>query len=987
MEGMGLIVVRNMVLQINTIGIGYAIGFDVGTGEAVCGFIRIGDQAHFGFDINRKCGCANVIALPSLYRIGVLMVVTGNIFPYTDGQACQNCRTLFGYIAGACKGQGCNIFGLVVGSCKLPIHFKAAENFCIVQFPVVHAVEVENDFNLLYVFNFVSNDVDPVDGVVEHVLLLGVMRTDINCLCHVAALDIDLTASFGIVARLVTDAHTDGMNTVGKLDIINADHTVCKLAVNFDTVDISNSSRSIQTGSIVLCHIIFDLGGKGCDRGLNGLTLQSSSIGHTGNCIGHAGEYGQFSVGNRIRIVDGDIVDVECKVACKVGQIFLPCIDIDRIETDKLVGLVLKCRTIEGLANVLCVVFDVVGTARQRHMDITPAGIAQIVICIFGRFIQNTTVHLAVCTMGEDLNKHTQLNSIFGYIQPEAQTRGILQLDGIAQPLQTVAGPELGTVDSFVHLIVEGQRLAAVANHTGLGCDNGQCAMDVLTIDLVSQPPIAQIGFGSITFEVHEDFRALAQLQRNGMTNRAVGCQLNGDGCFANNLACCKLVAADGTDGVIRQRELNIIILQNNSIDTVFCNELQFNGLAQRYQQAAALEGQRIGLNNMNDCRADNLAINNHRDLCITFCTIGGESAFLGDRTQGCGVFIICRDICSCTGRADAYGFYIDNRTGSDIAVFSCQCCSFKDIGGRCCGVNNDTVGNSTLGTVRRNAGDFDLIRTCGTGNIGCRTAAVQAQDLCASGLLEDLNGFCIIGTCGTASTVTINSHQNDLVVCSNTNKGTGITAVVQIVGAGCCGIKGDLCAVLHDQLETADGFLCCAVGFNSSIPLSPCGTAKSCAVCKNCKPGVFIRIGLGSECTVIALHDMYAGGRTRTGIVTVTVDAGYNRIVGDIVVCIRRIGMQCFQRCCLVGHLCHTSNITLCILIGGVNAYILIAKICNGIIVVNKSSIRCIHRVLVLSNSRSQCRFLTRSQNHSSESVTSFLGCIGCERHCYKST
>ena len=332
-----------VIAKIYAVGIRNTKSMDIFAGEAMAAAIKVGDHTHFGINVNRESRCANIVTLPCFYCIGMNVVVTGNVIPYTDGKTCHGFRTLSGEITITRQSYGHDVFRFIICRCKFPLAIKTAENGHLIQFPIVHAVKIKLHLNRLNALNGIDLNVDPIDGAVKHINEILILRLNTDRSIVIFGFYRDLTLCFGIVAHLVRNTDTDRMDAVGKSCTGNGNQTVRIFAINLETVNIRYGRRCIKTGSVVgIRHIFCNIDCKINDIFVDSLTIESSCITHSLYCIGHITENGILTIVNRIGIVNGNVVDVECEITCVIGLILFPGFNVYCVKFKEAVRLPLK---------------------------------------------------------------------------------------------------------------------------------------------------------------------------------------------------------------------------------------------------------------------------------------------------------------------------------------------------------------------------------------------------------------------------------------------------------------------------------------------------------------------------------------------------------------------------------------------------------------------------------------------------------------------
>ena len=179
--------------------------------------IKVGNNALLGINVDRKRWCANIFTFPCFNRIRVSMVVTGNIIPYTDRKACNYySSSLREIVTIASKLNSEYVFSLIVCRYKVVFTVKPMKSLNIIKFPVIHTVKVKSHLNRLNSFDCINLYINPVYSIVQDIVKRTVLWLNANGIFAFSSINGNLTLDFGIVTHLITDTHTDSMNTIGQ---------------------------------------------------------------------------------------------------------------------------------------------------------------------------------------------------------------------------------------------------------------------------------------------------------------------------------------------------------------------------------------------------------------------------------------------------------------------------------------------------------------------------------------------------------------------------------------------------------------------------------------------------------------------------------------------------------------------------------------------------------------------------------------------------
>ena len=475
---------------------------------------------------------------------------------------------------------------------------------------------------------------------------------------------------------------------------------------------------------------------------------------------------------------------------------------------------------------------------------------------------------------------------------------------------------------------------------------------------------IKALPVGNITvFKVPEDFGGLAVRDGNAHLGQLTAVVVNSSQSHIGKAAvirCSQRKAIHGTGIFLREGECKVRSLDNDreSTATLFVvvagGHLHISSLAIGHNHAGLVKAHCCGIHNVDFHFANHSIFVNHLQFYRTGLTGRSETA-ISDGAESFIVnrpFHICRNLNRITGRADTGCGNLDLGIRGVVRCLSFQSSSLESIRGRNSRINDQAVGDSTLGAIRRSTDNLNFAFTFGPGQISGRTAAIQTQQILHSQFLCHLDGMVIVKTLRAAGIIAVTVDQDQVAIIRHTNKRTRIIEAGTPVGgtALCCSRAGLIYhAVLHQQLETADRFLNCAMFFHRCIPVGIIAATGNRAICKLGKPGGIA--GFGNTKTGNTIHHVGTGRYAGGGIVTITVDTGHNSIVCNIVISISRIAVQISHVSNLLGHLGDTGGRTLGTAIGGVQTNLRIAQIRNGHKVFDITSVRSVGLIDGLGN------------------------------------
>ena len=259
--------------------------------------------------------------------------------------------------------------------------------------------------------------------------------------------------------------------------------------------------------------------------------------------------------------------------------------------------------------------------------------------------------------------------------------------------------------------------------------------------------------------------------------------------------------------------------------------------------------------------------------LCCKYIARQRAEAFIGHLQR--------RAIGECNrtaGRSDAGCF--DGQLGSDshIVIVRRNDCMVEYIGGLCGRNDNKRGADRAFITIRRTVHNRDRFRAFALGSKGRGPAAVQIHCGNTTGILHDLCDLDGTAARGERLLPSVEHHQHDLTVISNTNAGTGSTPCVII--AGC--IHDDL-AVPDEPHGTTNSLL------NLALVCIPLGTStdNGRSVLENAE-----EVFAGDTVILNALHNQGTGRRAVAHVVEVGIDTDDSAVVGNIMFRVVRVGM-----------------------------------------------------------------------------------------------
>ena len=693
--------------------------------------------------------------------------------PNADGQLCQNVG-IDNFRTGAGKGND-----RIVVAVYIVLSSEAISDFHAFQFPIINIIQVNGSGNGINACQVISNQVHPVQRTGgQQTGSSGNLQTDSTLL----SLDNDLTSDVAGVALQVADLHDDGVNAIVQVQLRHGNHAAGgngNILVQQHAVNINLHRIEIQTGSIQLGGVLISLCLQGDGVGVKGLTVQLSSlIELTGT---QAGEVGILTVDGCIRIVNGDIVNVE-------GDLLI-------VVVVALAG---------GVVAVDLQIFEGRVGIQNLPAEIEPAAVANAgVVAHHIRDLGISRSGSSILLQEAGTNLHGIGHQLCGNIHPQTNTGCIGQIHSLSQEdlHLTVAGcGNIGPVNVHAHGVVAILDLAVAAvylihlggdirTNGGVLAGSEPTVAKILVGTGVADEPAVGLALGGIHLGLHvnkelavlviiNDFRCLTELDVSGdgilsiaanhsSQSTALDIGVGGSG---------EDVAIDGTHGGIGQGEHDVISLGSNSVTTLVGGNIQaqHSVFAVGQHQSFLLEAD-LGHNDGDGTLADNLTVPNHLSGDLAFLTVGGEHAVL-DGTEAVISqlpFNISRNIGRSTNQVGTDGIELHSSTGGVVVSVSSDLSADELTGSGSGGDDQNAVGGGTLSTVGGRAVQSQLL-TGTLGQEGGGTAAVTVDSLHAAQAQHELSHLVAVEAGGEGGLTTVVHNHDDGAIGLDTHEGAG---------------------------------------------------------------------------------------------------------------------------------------------------------------------------------------------------------------------
>ena len=813
---------------------------------------------------------SNIVQLPNADRYGNQGLLTGQLG-----------------LTGLRDGQMQDLIGSIIGVSSR----KALGHFHVIQFPLVHAVEVQSRSYRLNIGDVSSNNIHIIERTEENTIQRCIVRNDL----HTGLLtrgNIHLANNGGIVALLIADGELDGMLACGENSAaIHSDRIVAVSAGNFVAVHIGLGGGCIDTGGVGLSGILRHHCGEVNRVVGNGSTIcQGSGVGHAVSRIVHAREDWSFTIFHNGGIVHSDIINVDGEAAVDVG-ILLGIVVVRRAVT---------VRDVE-LYTVISITPHSTGIAAEITGQVVPAGLAKgindtgaasgIIHDIASDGIAGNIYGSILVDRGDRIQYPAgpKANILVGNVNPHtkalcANQRAVAFLSLHRRTEQ--CGHHISGFLRIGVVNIDPQRIVTVVNLTIFRISNKRVAVrQVVIITAVSGLKAT----GCAVLKVEENLGPLAK--RQGCFGSQIGTYKlrsnGGTGHTGRLVACRKAQAADRTGSLIRQREHEIGGIGHDFIQSVGCNHFQCGSLAVGNRNGIVAELDGIRNDHMDNGFTNHAALIYHLDYSITRGTIGGEHTIFNSAQR-----VICqlpghrlRNFSGGACGADAYCGDVYNGAGGHIIALSSQNGCGKHIRRYCGGGNNEACGNGTLGTVRRPVNNRNRVGTSLTGSIGGGAAAVQVNSRNTACFQHNLSQLMHAAAAGERLLTAIENHGDNLAVSGNADTGTGVTiCIIRTSRAGChiLTITDKPLGTGHSLPDGAVAFLIHIVAKIGSIV-----NDSSLAIVQDCEEVVIAACAKGHTVNVGNAHGL-TGGHVVEGCV----DAGNNIIVVADVLRIVRIAV-----------------------------------------------------------------------------------------------
>ena len=856
---------------------------------------------------------SNIVQLPNADRDGNQSLLTGQLG-----------------LTGLSDGQMQDLIGSIIGISSR----KALGHFHVIQFPLVHAVEVQSSSYSLNIGDVSCNNIHIIERTEENTIQRFIVRNDL----HTGLLtrgNIHLANNGGIIALLIADGELDGMLACGENSAaIHSDRIVAESAGNFVAVHIGLGSRCIDTGGIGLFGILSHHRGEVNRIVGNGSTIcQGSGIGHAVSRIVHAREDWSFTIFHNGGIVHSDIINVDSEVAVDV-RILLGIVAVRCAVTVRDVKLHAVIAITPHSTSVLAeIAGQVVPAGLVEGINDTGAA-SSIIYGIAGDGIAGNIYGSILVDRGNGVQYPAgpKANILVRNVNPHtnalcANQRAVTFLTLHRRTEQ--CGHHISGFLRIGVVNIDPQRIVTVVNLTIFRISNKSVAVGqvVIITDVSGLKTI-----GRAVLKVEEDLGPLAKSQ--GCFGSQVGInKLSSNGGTGHTgclLACRKAQATDRTSSLIRQSEHEIGGIGHDFIQSVGCNHFQCGSLAVGNRNGLVAELDGIRNDHMDGGFTNYIALIDQLHHGIAGSAVGSKHAiFNGSQSAVCQLpGDRLRDFSRGACGADAHGRNVDSGAGCYIAVFRSQNRRRKYIGGNCSGSNNQSCGNGTLGTVRRPVNNRHGVGSSLTCRIGGGAAAVQVDGSNAASLQHNLRQLMHTAAAGERLLTTIQNHRDNLAVSGDTYAGTGVP--VGIVGTGCAGsyILPITDKPLGASHSLPDGTLTVFVHIISNV----LGIVNDCclAILQDSKEVI---IAIGTEGHAINVSN--AHGLAGCHVVEGRVDTGNNIVVFADILSVIRITVLLIGVRDLVGQLLHAQHtVFVLVQVRGLDNHIVTGDVRGGYIV-----------------------------------------------------
>ena len=784
-------------------GIRLGIHVELLVGEGGGGAVHMGDETHVNVHLHilgeevvgGPIGCGS--------KAGNLDV--GIKVNDTNGELGQHSLTGLDIVTGAGDGDGCGVGFCVDGI----LSREAISQIHMIELPVVDAVEVNDCLYRVNGFNVGSLQIHPINGTEGDSVKGGICGNKAQRGLCLAGLDLYDTDDNRLVAHLVADLELDAVVAVG-YNVTVGDHLAAvEGAVYLNAVDVNLGGGGIQTGNVVqgllnthsvsqgglICHggrQVQDVGGSGDHVALDQRSgaIQIDLI-----------DDGILSVIHSVGVIHGEAVHV-VGVGTVDGTVGLPQeVILGSVGDDGDKELALLGGLTGGLT-VSILHVELVGILQSHlfeggdvHGHIMPAGLVNVVVDVLGlhhadgsqRVIGTVTVGV-----GHVVTLHPALDVVLGNIEPETDSAGVLQLNGLAVHAQTDPGVFTGvgllggkTVDLQTHGVITVMNLTVLAV-----CQRElQVVVTVVVGTAVDDVPHIQISLAAL--EVPQDLGALAQIQLNG--GGGIGTHIQGSSHGAGQINGRvllihgdKVQAVEGAESIVGGGEGHVARAQTDLLSHAVhkggCLHGDLSGLAEWDGDNGLLEEQGIGGNDGHGLLAHDLTLVDHLSGHGTLGAVGGEHTVC-DGAHALFLDLpsdISGDIYLGTNSVRTKRVEGNGSTGGIIIIVGGQVCTGKLTVCGSGGNDQNGIGGRTLTAVGQGAVDLQVL----TGTLraeGGGSAAITVSSI-DTAHLDHVVCHLVHGEAGRIrSLLTVGNSHNEGTVSSDTNKGSGGDAASMI--------------------------------------------------------------------------------------------------------------------------------------------------------------------------------------------------------------
>ena len=606
----------------------------------------------------------------------------------------------------------------------------------MIKFPMVDIIKVDHSGNRLNGFDICCFEIHPINGTKIDSIKSGVRRNHVDSGIFFTGFHLDYADNNGLISRIIANFKFHSVIAVRYLDTGCGNHTVCKIGLNLNTININLSGCSVQTGNIIDLYFVLICIQKeilifNCSRKIKNIICSGNYI--TLNESGSAIKIdfiknGIFSIVNRLGIVNGKVINVVCVVTID-RTVFRPQHVIGSLVENKCkeeFTLFTGHTIFRIFVILLCSLQSNFFEITDIHRKIMPSRFVNVVIHIFGLHDTNDifcieyTVTIGVCHI---VHLYPTLNVILRHVEPEAHSACIFKCNSFT--INTKSEPCI----LFCMRILRGQtigfkahRIITIMNFAVGSVCQGQIQIVIPMRSIFSVVDnIPNINVSLTTLKSPEDFRGLAKVEIYSCCG--ICTHIQGSSNRTGNICRCtcfidsnEIQAIKASNRRIGGREGHVVITETDFLNDIVhgsqCLDRNPGGLSKRNGNDRLRKSQCVRSNNGDCLFADNLAFIDHLNGSLTLSTIRFEYT-IGNRTHVGFLdlpFYIIRNIKLRTNGIKTESAEAYRAAGSIVFVIRLNLCTCKRTVCRSSCNNKDRAGGRSLTAIRKRTVNLQIL-------------------------------------------------------------------------------------------------------------------------------------------------------------------------------------------------------------------------------------------------------------------------------------